>query len=172
MTTSYGTLLTRASRAVVHVEQWVCSALIVTFGILLIINVILRYAFNSPLFFAEELGVYILIWMAFMAISIGIHHDSHVRLTMLTGVMPDPLRAACYWVSELICLAILALLLKYSLDWVTSPVVAFDMAITLGWDKWVFYLIIPLFSATSLLHITARLTDRSRHAFPLGVQED
>lgn len=165
-----GNALTQLSRAVVRLEQWLCGVLIVAFSVLLIVNVILRYALNSPLFFAEELAVYILIWMAFMAISIGIHYDNHVRLTMLTGILPAPLKAACYWVGELITLAILAVLLKYSIGWVTSPAVAFDIAITLGWDKWVFYLIIPIFSATSILHVTARLSDRSRRGLALGLE--
>ncbi|WP_136066581.1 TRAP transporter small permease [Modicisalibacter radicis] len=169
MSTRHDTALIRASRAVVRVEQWLCSALIVAFSVLLIVNVISRYAFDSPLFFAEELAVYILIWMAFLAISIGIHHDSHVRLTLLTGCLPVSLRQVCYWVTEGLTLLILAVLLKYSIDWVRSPSVTFDIALTLGWPKWVFYLIVPIFSTTALLHVAARLSDPSRRAAALGL---
>ncbi|GGX91879.1 C4-dicarboxylate ABC transporter permease [Litchfieldella qijiaojingensis] len=164
--------LNRASRLLAALEQGLCSGLIVAFSLLLMINVITRYAFNSPLFFAEELAVYILIWMAFLAISLAIHHDQHVRLTMLVGILHTGVQRLCYWLTELLCLAILAVLLWHSIGWIRSPSVAFDIAITLDWPKWHFYLIVPIFCATSIFHILARLPDRSRTVFALASDDE
>ena len=163
------TWLTRASRHLARVEQFACSGLIVAFSVLLMVNVIARYVFNSPLYFANELAVYILIWMAFLAISIAIHHDQHVRLTMLMAILPKTAQRVCYWLTELLCLAILATLLWYT---ITSPSVSYDIAITLDWPKWHFYLIVPLFCATSIFHLIARLSDRSRVNFTLATDEE
>lgn len=164
--------LTRASHWLAQLEQLLCSLLIVAFGVLLIANVIARYAFDSPIFFAEELAVYILIWMAFLAISVAIHQDQHVRLTMLVGQLPASLQRLAYWLTELICLALLAVLLWYSIGWIRSPSVAFDIAITLNWPKWYFYLIVPIFCATAIFHILARLPDRSRTVFVLACDDE
>lgn len=167
MNAQHDTWLSRASRRLAAFEQLVCSVLIVAFGVLLIANVFARYVLNSPIFFAGELAIYILIWMAFLAISISIHHDQHVRLTMLVGVLPTPAQRACYWLSELVCLAMLVVMLWYSIAWLRSPSVDYDMAITLDWPKWHFYLIVPIFCATSIFHLIARLSDRSRTVFTL-----
>lgn len=167
MTSRHDTWLTRASRLLARFEQLLCSVLIVTFSVLLIANVFARYALNSPIFFASELSVYILIWMAFLASSISIHYDQHVRLTMLIGLLPTGAQRFCYWFTELVCLAILAVLLWYAIGWLRSPSVEYDIAITLDWPKWHFYLIVPIFCATSIFHIIARLSDRSRTVFVL-----
>ncbi len=172
MNTRHDTRLSRASRGLARVEQFLCSLLIAAFGAVLIVNVVARYVLSSPLYFANELAVYILIWMAFLAISIAIHHDQHVRLTMLVGLLPAPAQRLCYWLTELVCLAILAVMLWYSIGWLRSPSVAFDIAITLDWPKWHFYLIVPIFCATSLFHLIARLPDRSRTVFTLASDEE
>lgn len=164
--------LTRASRGLAQLEQYLCSLLIIAFSALLIVNVIARYGFNSPLFFAEELAVYILVWMAFLAVSVAIHHDQHVRLTMLVGILPTRLQRLCYWLTELLCLAVLATLLWYAIGWIRSPSAAFDIAITLDWPKWHFYLIVPLFCATGIFHILARLPDRTRTVFVLASDDE
>lgn len=164
--------LTCASRWLAQLEKLLCSMLIMAFSTLLIINVIARYLFQSPLYFAEELAVYILVWMAFLAISLSIHYDQHVRLTMLVGLLPMRLQRLAYWMTELISLAVLATLLWYAIGWIRSPSVAFDIAITLDWPKWHFYLIVPIFCATAILHILARLPDHSRTVFALANDDE
>lgn len=166
------TWLTRASHQLARVEQLLCSGLIIAFSVLLMVNVIARYAFNSPLYFANELAIYLLLWMAFLAISIAIHQDQHVRLTMLVAMLPKATQRACYWLTELLCLAILATILWYAIAWLRSPSVGYDIAITLDWPKWHFYLIVPLFCATSIFHLIARLSDRSRASFTLANDEE
>ena len=166
------TWLTRVSRYLARIEKLVCSGLIVAFSVLLMVNVIARYVFNSPLYFANELAVYILIWMAFLAISIAIHHDQHIRLTMLMAILPNTAQRACYWLTELICLAIMVTVLWYAIAWLRSPSIHYDIAITLDWPKWHFYLIVPLFCVTSIFHLIARLFDRSRANFVLANDEE
>jgi len=172
MNSRHNTLLSWASHRLARVEQFFCSLLITAFGIVLIANVFARYVLNSPLYFANELAVYILIWMAFLAISITIQNDQHIRLTMLTGLLPASAQRICYWLTELVCIAILAVMLWYSIGWLRSPSVAFDIALTLDWPKWHFYLIIPVFCATSIFHLIARLLDRSRTVFALASDEE
>lgn len=169
---SQDTWLTKASRQLATVEQLLCNVLMVAFSVLLITNVFARYVLNSPLFFANELAVYILIWMAFLAISIAIHNDQHVRLTMLIAILPKAAQRVCYWLTELICLAIMVTVLWYAIAWLRSPSIHYDIAITLDWPKWHFYLIVPLFCFTSIFHLVARLFDRSRASFVLANDEE
>ncbi|MGQ9365473.1 TRAP transporter small permease [Azospirillum sp. ST 5-10] len=145
------------SRLLAATEMAVCKTLIVVFTVLLIVNVGLRYLLNAPLFWAEELAVYILIWMAFLAISVTIHEDIQVRMTLLSDWLSPASRRLLYIVTETATALMLGTILWHSVTWILSPSASFDFAVTLGWPKWPFFLIIPVFSAAALCHVLAHL---------------
>lgn len=147
-----------ASRNLARVELLVCKVLIVLFTTLLVVNVTLRYGLNSPLYFAEELAVYILIWMAFLAISVSLHENTQIRLTLVTDILPTKVRRAVAVLVDVLVAGMLAVILWYAVIWIRSPSVEFELAITLGMGKTPFYAIIPIFCATALFHSVARLT--------------
>lgn len=145
------------SRWLAHLELFAAQALIVLFTGLLLFNVVRRYLFNRPLFFAEELAVYILIWMAFLAISVTIARQEMVRLTFLVDALSPRLRYAVNLMVEIMVLAMLAAMVKASWIWFNAPAVAFERALTLGMAKWPFLLIIPLFCTLATIHVIANI---------------
>ncbi len=150
-------VLALASRRLAWLEITLCKGLIVFFTGLLAVNVTLRYGFSSPLYFAEELAVYVLIWMAFLAISVSLHENTQIRLTILTDQLPARHRARVLGLMDLLVGAMLLTVLIHALTWLVSPAVSFELALTLGMPKQPFFAIIPLFCACALLHVTARL---------------
>ena len=152
--------LRRGSLALARVERQICRVLILLFTVLLLVNVAMRHFLNSPLFFAEELAIYIMIWMAFISISISLHEDSQVRLTLFLDGVPRRAQQVLRRLLDLLAAAILAIILAYSIVWLRSPATDFELAVTLGIAKWPFFVIIPLFTVTGLLHLTARFFDR------------
>ncbi|MGC2857461.1 TRAP transporter small permease [Novispirillum sp. DQ9] len=157
MVTPVARALGAASRRLAWVELFACKVLIVLFSALLVVNVSLRYGLNSPLYFAEELAVYILIWMAFLAISVSLHENTQIRLTLLTDVLPARPRQGVLVLMDVLVAAMLAVILWHAVGWIRSPSVEFELAITLGTGKAPFFAIIPLFCATALFHSVARL---------------
>lgn len=158
MVTPVARLLGTASRRLAWAELLACKILIVLFTILLVVNVTLRYGLNSPLYFAEELAVYILIWMAFLAISVSLHENTQIRLTLLTDILPAKGRKAVLLVIDALVAAMLAVILWHAVAWINSPSVEFELAITLGMGKTPFFAIIPVFCASALFHSVARLS--------------
>lgn len=150
-------ILQRTSASVARVEMFTCKALVVVFTLLLIVNVGLRSVFNSPLFFAEELAIYILIWMAFLAISFSLHENSQVSLTLVKDMLPPSVQRGLSILTDSIIIAILATVFWYAVKWVTSSDVDFELAISLGIQKKPFFYIIPLFCLTGLFHVLTRL---------------
>lgn len=49
--------------------------LVITFS-----QVVMRYVFNSPFVWAEELTLVLLLWFAFITISVSVKDDSHIAL--------------------------------------------------------------------------------------------
>jgi TRAP-type C4-dicarboxylate transport system permease small subunit len=59
---------------------------------IVIVGVIFRYFFMSPIGWTEEAARYLMIWAASLAVSMGIMKGEHVGLTFLVEVLPPPIR--------------------------------------------------------------------------------
>ncbi|GGA94039.1 TRAP transporter small permease [Allosediminivita pacifica] len=64
----------------------VCMAVAIT---LTFTQVVLRYVFNAPLFWAEEVVLYAIIWMSFVGISYGLPRASHISVDVLEAFLPS-----------------------------------------------------------------------------------
>ncbi|MFV0474643.1 MAG: TRAP transporter small permease [Pikeienuella sp.] len=149
--------LVAISRLLARIELLACRVLIVGFAGLLLVNVTLRYTMAAPLYFAEELAVYILIWMAFLAIAATIARQEMIALTFAVDNAPPWVRHGARIIVELIVLGLVAVLAVVSWRWLNGPAMQFEQALTLGMKKQPFYAIIPLFFFLATLHTAANL---------------
>ncbi len=65
----------------VNFEKWFC---VISLTIMLVINfmqVLMRYVFNAPFAWSEEIILVLLVWFGFFCMSIDIFYDSHISLT-------------------------------------------------------------------------------------------
>jgi TRAP-type transport system small permease protein len=87
------------------IERVLAIALIV--GISLnFINVIGRYLFGVVLNGVDEIEIYILIWIAFLGAAIVTWHRQHLRMDVLIGACPAPLRKFVAIFESLVLLAV------------------------------------------------------------------
>ena len=74
-------------------ERAIDAAAIVAFcGIFLcvLVQVVFRYVFNSPLTWSEELARYLFIWCAFLGWIVASRRRSHLAMTFVADRMPRP----------------------------------------------------------------------------------
>ncbi|WBU64192.1 TRAP transporter small permease [Paracoccus aerodenitrificans] len=164
--------LSTFSNGLARVERWASRLLVVGFVALIVANVGMRYLVGRPIVYAEELAAILLVWLAFVATSITIHDRAQIGVTLLTERLPVGLRRIVDIVVLAVVAAILATLLWKSWIWASSPMVAFDQIITTGWAKAPFYMIVPVFSATSLLHVLADLAEAVSGQQPVELAAD
>ena len=84
-------------RLLVIAEGFIDVAAIVTFtGIFLCVflQVIFRYAFNSPMTWSEELARYLFIWCAFLGWLIASRRNSHLAMNFAVERLPQRAQAA------------------------------------------------------------------------------
>ena len=86
-----------------------CMGLIL---ILVIAQVAMRYIFNSPLVWSEELAVYVMVWMTFIGSVICMRDNEHIEVTILTDYLPHGLKRAIFVFSRLAS-AIFLLIVAY-----------------------------------------------------------
>ncbi len=153
-------ILSALSDGLVIVERIVGRLLILGFVSLITVNVAMRYGGGEPIIFAEELAAILLVWLAFVAISISLHDGSQVAVTLVVNTLGKRGKKTLARAVNLVILAMMTALLWASVQWVRSPMVEFEQVITTGWPKAPFFFIIPIFCATSLVHVSARLFRR------------
>lgn len=65
------------------------SVAIFAMTLIIFLQVISRYVFNSPLVWSEELSRYLFVWISFLAIADAVRTKSHIALSVLTDKMSE-----------------------------------------------------------------------------------
>lgn len=124
-------------------------------GILTLIltaQVILRYFFNSPLFWAEEVAVQILISATFIGTSYLIHKARLVRVDMLLMLLPASLARWSERLLHLFGFILLVVLCAYATEWIMRPEVRSDVSPTTQLPRWYNYAVLVVSFYTMAFH--------------------
>lgn len=87
------------------IEVYVGAGVIGMIFILTTLNIFLRYLFNSPIRWAEEVICYGFIWLGYMAICYTLSMDGHVRFTLLLDKLSKKARAVTCFVLDMLVAA-------------------------------------------------------------------
>lgn len=75
-------------KRIIGLETWLSMSLLVAMFMLVILQVISRYVFSSPLPWTEELARYVMIWMIFVASAHLTSTGEHIVITLIDKVLP------------------------------------------------------------------------------------
>jgi TRAP-type C4-dicarboxylate transport system permease small subunit len=75
------------------------AAILFVLTLMVFLNVVLRYGFNSGLTITEELGRFMLVWLVFAGAILAAGHDAHVRVDLFVRKIP---RLPRLWI-DVIC---------------------------------------------------------------------
>ncbi|MFU0831469.1 MAG: hypothetical protein ACFWUC_00780 [Oscillospiraceae bacterium] len=83
-------------KAVLKYVDWILSkienaVMITTILVMLVVlfaQVLMRYVFNSPLVWSEEVARYLFVYLTFIGISFGISKGTHIRMEFLINKFP------------------------------------------------------------------------------------
>ena len=80
-------MLARADRALSWAETTFVGGALAFASLLLFVNVVLRYWFLAPISWAEELTLYIMVWIVFVGSSVAIRTRGHIAIDLLPLVL-------------------------------------------------------------------------------------
>lgn len=63
--------------------------LMIAISIITFVQVIFRYVFNNSLFWSEEMGRYLLIWITFLGAAVGVNKGAHIGIDFIYSKIPD-----------------------------------------------------------------------------------
>ena len=114
-----------------------------------------RYALNDSLFWSEELGRILLVWLTFMGATVAYRQGAHLGVDSLVRRLPPRARAVADALTHLVCLALVAAMAGYGLGYVR--LLAGQTTPALGWPAGLGAGAVPLAGAVLCVHTLALL---------------
>lgn len=136
------------------INVWV-ERLCVVILVLLVLDVWLgmlaRYVLPWRLTFTEELARYLMIWVALLAVSVGIARRQHIGILILFDLFPRPVRKFLALAFDLIGLVFFGILFYYGIGFVQQGF--FQVTMIFGIPRAYPNLIIPISAALACVQL-------------------
>ena len=103
----------------VRLARWalhVASACLAGLGLVVIYGVVMRYAFNDPPAYVEQVALLLVITVAMFGAAAGVQASGHIGLDSVVKLLPAQLQTICLVVVELLVLGFAVFLLWGSMQ--------------------------------------------------------
>jgi TRAP-type C4-dicarboxylate transport system permease small subunit len=90
--------------AITRLLEWLLIALLAGMAAMVLLNVVLRYGFNSGLTFSEEMSRYFFVWLTFVGAVLTFAEHGHIGVETLVRRFGRRGRLACMALSNVIIL--------------------------------------------------------------------
>lgn len=87
-----------------YLEEVLCAILIVGMLCSIFLQVVLRYVFESPVSWSDEIAIYCLIGTVYFGASLAVRERAHIRLMVFVQLFPRPYDLMLFLVGEAIWL--------------------------------------------------------------------
>lgn len=89
-----------------HLEETLLIIALVLMTVLVFLQVVLRYIFNSGIIWSEEISRYLFVWISWIGISLGERENQHIKVEMVVNKLKGTPLFMVKMLSTLIVLAI------------------------------------------------------------------
>ena len=144
-----------------RIQTWITFGFISLLTVCVTTQVFVRYVLQKPLFlWSEEVARFVLIWLVFLGIGVGVKNDTHFSMDVLPPLLGKRWGAALRLFNDLCMGVVLVLLVLAGLrfSWFgmfqTSP----SMEILMVWVL----IAIPIGGIVALLYLFERIQQRVR----------
>lgn len=116
-------------------EDFLIMLLIAAMGGVLALQVAMRYVFNHPLIWSEEMARYLFVWLTFIGASYGVRHGVHINMSLLFDQFPRPVKTIVQLAVNLAAAAVFASLIPSGLRFMEdqSFITSSAMQIPMSW---------------------------------------
>jgi TRAP-type C4-dicarboxylate transport system permease small subunit len=131
-------MLGKINRTLAIILDWTIGLIMSAIVVILFLGVVLRYVFNAPLFWSEEVAVLGLIWITFLGGAILIRQDKNVCITVFCDMCRTPVSRWMKIVSDALVVIMLWVMIDQS--WELTQRLAFSTTPALrlkeSWFGW------------------------------------
>ena len=116
-------------------------------SMLLFANVLMRYLFLSPIAWAEELTIYLMVWVVFVGSSAVIRLKGHLAIDLLPRAFSPSARRRLFFVVQAFSVAFFAALVLYGGEHTLRVMRSGQVMPVLQAPMWLAYLAVPVGAA-------------------------
>lgn len=133
----------------IELEKLVCISLLAVMLAICFLQVVMRYVFNKPFAWSEEVILILLIWFGFICMSIDVRSDTHIAITGVYSKLPVFLQKACDILRHVLLSGFFFLMVKYG--WQIYQVTSKSKLPASQWSKGLQFLPMVIGGAIMLL---------------------
>lgn len=148
-------MLRRLVTLIDHIVVYLCAIQLIAMLAIIFSQVVLRYVFNDPTSWSEELTLLILIWFGYMSMALGFGHNYHIALHSLTRRLPPAAIRGLQIMADLLILIIAVMMIRYGVMLVAKTAVQTMPA--LGISKSILYLSLILAGVLTVFYAAIHL---------------
>lgn len=138
-----------------NIERIIFIVIMVSMALILISHVTLRYVFNKPLIWSDEVASLLQGTMTFLGIGYCFTRKQHISLSLVYDRVPPVVQAILDIITNLIMLVCLAIMVRVGFKYVSNQMVQLG---TVSWlYKSYFYVFIPIGFIIAIFHVLERL---------------
>ena len=138
----------------------ILAGLFFTSGTALIFyGVIMRYLFNSPQAWVEEVARYSLIWGIFLGFGMALRHNHHIQVDIIYDRLKPSMKRLLDILATGISIAFCLIYTYYGYILVEARYHSGMVSLDVGIPMWIVYLILPLSGLLFLLRFIERLVN-------------
>lgn len=132
-------------------------------GITLIFyGVIMRYVFNDPKAWVEEIVRYVIIWGVFLGFSVALRNNQHIQVDILYDKLSLSLRRVLDYFATIVSLGFCGIYTYYGAMLVIHRYHSNMVSLDVGIPIWIVYLILPISGFLFALRFIERLVNLLR----------
>ncbi len=129
-------------------------------GILLILyGVTMRYVFNEPKAWVEEIASYTIVWGSLLGVPIALRNNHHIQVDMFYEKMPKAVRRLIDIFANIMGIIFCLFFTYYSYLLVAKRFSSGMVSMDVGIPMWIVYLILPICGVMFLLRFIEKLVN-------------
>ncbi|MBZ0104479.1 MAG: TRAP transporter small permease [Sulfuricella denitrificans] len=168
------------NRALNHLEEWLISTFMAAATLVAFAAVMMRYTTGGGISWAQELTIYLFIWMAKFGAAYGVRTGIHIGVDFVANAARPSIKRLLVIASMLLGVTFTGVISFFGARWVIFIYGTGQISPDLEWPMWVIYLAIPLgsglmcyrFIQALILFFETGLIHSHTHGTPDPVVED
>lgn len=134
----------KTDKSLAVIERGLVIALTGAIACIMMTQVVMRYFFSAPIFWAEEISVQMLVFATLFGLSLLVHHGQLVTIDFLPQALPARARRGLLAALGVVMLALFAFLSWLGWDWISRPEVRIELGATTQLPRWYNYAVLPV----------------------------
>lgn len=134
----------KINRAFEQLEKWLAIFLISCIVIIVFSGTIARYVFNEPLYGADRLATYMMVWLGFIGFQIATSKLRHIEVEFLKARVSNSVKYKMNMATSFLAAVFLVIFSFIGFKYVGRSMELADVDLVLSIPLWMIILIIPL----------------------------